>query len=55
MNLERCIKDLKMLYGISPHNTPDNYTYQDGYFAMSIRKTYTPETIEKAKKLLNLS
>lgn len=32
--------DLKMFLGLPPFNTPSNFCYLDGYFALSIEKKY---------------
>lgn len=34
------VHDLKMFLGLPPFNTPSNFCYLDGYFALSIEKKY---------------
>ena len=44
---KQCMKDIKMLNGLSPYNTPENIVYGDVYFYQSIIKKYGEGLINK--------
>lgn len=53
-NLQQCKDKLKKLHGLAPYNTGMNPCLYDGYFAASIERDFTPETIAQAEKELNV-
>ena len=45
---------LKMFYGLPPHNTPTNVCWGDNYFAKSISEQWTQKEIADTKKRLGI-
>ena len=42
-------RDLRMFYGLPPHNTWSNHCFGDGYFAVALKKKYGKEPEELAR------
>ena len=50
MDIEQASDDLKMLFGLPPHNHPSNICYNDGYFANSLVEKYQMSIKELSEK-----
>ena len=49
-NVEQCVDQLKKLEGLPPYDTWSNHCAGDGYFAASIERDFSPETVVAARK-----
>ena len=47
---KEAIKDLKMLHGMPPYDSPSNYCKGDGYFANNMIKKYNMSMRDLIKK-----
>lgn len=51
-DIKACAEQLRILYGLPPHDAPSNICRSDGYFDMSIQRDFAPETYLAAKELV---